>query len=154
MYMIYVWLSVLCVGLLVEAVNAGTLVTVWFSAGAVIPLIMSFWGITTPLYITVQVIIFGLVTALCLIFLRKITKKALFKNAKDKTNLDLYLGRKYTILRKVGNFTYIKFNGIEYAAYLAGDDEVNDLEVGDKVQIVSFEGNKAVVEKVEMKGDK
>ena len=154
MYMLYIWLSVLCVGLLIESINAGTLITIWFSVGAVVPLIMSFWGITTPLYITTQVIVFGLVTTLCLIFLRGITKKVLFKNSKDKTNLDLYIGRKYTILRRVNNFTYIKFNGIEYQALLEGDDEVNDLQVGDKVQILKFIGNKAMVKKVEIKGDK
>ena len=154
MYMIYVWLGILCAGLLIESINAGTLVTIWFAVGAIIPLIMSFWGITTPLYLTTQVIIFGLVTALCLVFLRGITKKVLFKNTKDKTNLDLYIGRKYTILRKVDNFTYIRFNGIEYAAFIEGDDEINDLEVGDKVQIVKFKGNKAMVKKIEVKGDK
>ena len=80
MYMLYIWLAVLCLGLLIEAVSAGTLVSVWFSAGAVIPLIMSFWGVTDPWYITVQIIIFGLVTSLSLIFLRKIAKKLLYKN--------------------------------------------------------------------------
>ena len=71
MYMLYIWLAVLSVGLLVESLYAGTLISIWFSAGAIIPLIMSFWGITTPIYITIQVVIFGLVTLLCLIFLRK-----------------------------------------------------------------------------------
>lgn len=154
MYMLYIWLAVLCVGLLVEALNAGTLITIWFSAGAVIPLIMSFWGITTPQYITVQVIIFGLVTTLCLIFLRRIARKVLFKNNKDKTNLDLYVGKKYTIKRKVENFTYIKFNGIEYSVVLEKDDEINDLEIGDKVEIVRFEGNKAIVKISEEVGGK
>ena len=148
MFMLYVWLAVVCVGLVIEAINAGTLITIWFSVGAVVPLIMSFWGITTPSYITVQVVIFGLVTTLCLIFLRKIAKKYLFKNSKDKTNLDLYVGKKFTISAKYGNVTYIKFNGIEYSAYLENDDEVNDLEIGDKVEIVRFEGNKAIVKKV------
>lgn len=148
MYMLYIWLAVLCVGLLIEALNAGTLITIWFSAGAVIPLIMSFWGIETPVYITIQVVIFGLVTALCLIFLRRVAKKVLFKNDKDKTNLDLYIGKKYTITAKYGNMTYIKFNGIEYNAIIERDDEVNDLEIGDKVQIVRFEGNKAIVKKI------
>lgn len=154
MYMIYIWLAILCAGLLIESINAGTLVTIWFSVGATIPLIMSFWGNTSPYFIAVEVIVFGLVTALCLIFLRGITKKVLFKNSKDKTNLDMYVGRKYTILRKVGNFTYIKFNGIEYAAFLEGDDEINDLEVGDKVQIIRFTGNKAIVKKIKIEGDK
>jgi len=149
MYMLYIWLAVLCGGLLVEAAQAGTLVSIWVSVGALIPLIMSFWGITTPAYITIQVVIFGLVTTLCLVYLRKIAKRWLFKNSKDKTNLDLYVGKKYTITNKYGNVTYIKFNGIEYSAYLEGDDEINDLELGDKVEIIRFEGNKAIVKKVD-----
>lgn len=148
MYMLYIWLAVLCVGLLIESLNAGTLITIWFSAGAIVPLVMSFWGITTPAYITAQVIIFGVVTTLCLVFLRKIAKKTLFKNSKDKTNLDLYVGKKYTISNKYNNITYIKFNGIEYSAVLENDDEVNDLQLGDKVEIIRFEGNKAIVKKV------
>ncbi len=148
MYMLYIWLTVLCVGLLIESLNAGTLITIWFSAGAVVPLIMSFWGITSPAYITAQVIIFGVVTSLCLVFLRKIAKKTLFKNSKDKTNLDLYVGKKYTISNKYNNVTYIKFNGIEYSAVLENDDEVNDLKLGDMVEIIRFQGNKAIVKKV------
>ncbi len=152
MYMLYIWLAVLCVGLLIESLNAGTLVTIWFSAGAIVPLIMSFWNITHPAYIIAQVIIFGVVTALCMVFLRKIAKKTLFKNSKDKTNLDLQIGRKYTISNKYENITYIKFNGIEYSAILEGDDEINDLELGNKVEIIRFEGNKAIVKLVN-KGD-
>lgn len=148
MYMLYIWLAVLCVGLLIEALNAGTLITIWFSAGAVIPLIMSFWGITSPAYITVQVIVFGIVTTLCLVYLRKIAKKVLFKNSKDKTNLDMYIGKKFTISNKYENVTYIKFNGIEYSAVLENDDEINDLELGDKVEIIRFQGNKAIVRKI------
>lgn len=148
MYMLYIWLGVVALGLLIESLNAGTLITIWFSIGAIIPLIMSFWGITTPVYITVQVVIFGLVTALCLIFLRKIAKKMLFKNSQDKTNLDLHIGKKYTISNKYENTTYIKFNGIEYSAILENDDEVNDLQLGDKVEIIRFEGNKAIVKKI------
>ena len=145
MYMLYIWLAVFCVGLLVEAFQAGTLVSIWASAGALIPLIMSFWGITTPAYITVQVVIFGIVTTLCMIYVRGIAKKLLFKNSQDKTNLDLHIGKKYVISNKYENVTYIKFNGIEYAAYLENDDEINDLKIGDNVIIVRFEGNKAIV---------
>lgn len=147
-YMLYIWLAVLCVGMLIEALNAGTLVSIWFSIGAIIPLIMSFWGIDSPAYITTQVFIFGIVTTLCLVLLRKIAKKFLFKNSKDKTNMDLYIGKKFNIVNKYENVTYIKFNGIEYSAYLENDDEINDLQIGDKVEILRFEGNKAIVKKV------
>ena len=71
------------------------------------------------------------------------------KNSKGKTNLELYIGKKFTISNKYGNVTYIKFNGIEYSAILENDDEINDLQIGDKVEIIRFEGNKAIVNKVE-----
>lgn len=148
MYMTYVWLTVLCVGMLIESINAGTLVTIWFSVGAIIPLIMSLFKITTVTYITIQFVVFGVVTLLCLIFLRKIAKKLLFKNSKDKTNLDLYLGKEFTIIKKYGDIAYIKFNGIEYSAFLENADEANNLEVNDKVEIIRFEGNKAIVKRV------
>lgn len=148
MYMTYVWLTVLCVGMLIESINAGTLVTIWFSVGAIIPLIMSLFKITTVTYITIQFVVFGVVTLLCLIFLRKIAKKLLFKNSKDKTNLDLYLGKEFTIIKKYGDIAYIKFNGIEYSAFLENVDEANNLEVNDKVEIIRFEGNKAIVKRV------
>lgn len=149
MYMMYIWLAILCAGLLIESINTGTLVSIWFALGAFIPLIMSFWNITSPVYIAIQVVVFGVVTALSLIFLRKITKKFLFKKNGTKTNLDLYIGKKFTITNKYGNVTYIKFNGVEYSTYLEGDDEINDLEIGDKVQIIRFEGNKAIVKRCE-----
>ena len=145
MYMLYIWLGILCLGLLVESINAGTLVSIWFSAGAVIPLIMSLFNINTPLYIALQIVIFGVVSILCLVFLRKICKKLLFNNMQDKTNLDLYIGKKFTISAKYDNVTYIKFNGVEYSAMLEGDDEVNDLKLGDRVEIIRFQGNKAIV---------
>lgn len=148
MYMLYIWLAVLCVGLLIESINAGTLITIWFSVGSIIPLIMSFFGIATPLYISLEIIIFGVVTTLSLIFLRKVAKKTLYKNSNDKTNIDIYIGKKYTVTSKRDNFTYIKFNGIEYNVVIENDDEINDLEIGDKVEILRFEGNKAVVKKV------
>ncbi|MBE5741235.1 MAG: NfeD family protein [Clostridiales bacterium] len=145
MHMLYIWLAVLCVGLLIEWINAGTLISVWFSVGAIIPLIMSFWGITTPLYITLQVVIFGLVSILCLVFLRKIAKKLLFKNTQEKTNLELYVGKKMKIVAEYNKVPYIKFNGIEYKAI--AEDGV-DLNIDDEVEIVRFEGNKAIVKKV------
>lgn len=147
MYMLYIWLAVLCVGLLVESLNAGTLISIWFSAGAVVPLIMSCWGITSATYITIQIVLFGVVTLLCLIFLRKIAKKVLYRNNQNKTNLDLYIGKKFTVSSKHENMTYIRFNGIEYCVVLENDDEINDLELGDRVEIIRFQGNKAIVKK-------
>lgn len=145
MFMVYVWLGVIFLALLVEAMSAGTLISLWFAVGAIVPLILSFWGITTPTYISIQIAIFGVVTTLSLVFLRKIAKKFLFRNAKDKTNLDLLIGKKMKITAEYNNIPYIKINGIEYSAVT---EEEIDLNIGDVVEIVKFEGNKAIVKKV------
>ena len=153
MYMIYVWLAIIAVGLLLEAVEAGTLVTIWFSVGAIIPLIMSFFGLTAVWYIILQVIVFGIVTILCLVYLRRIAKKTLFKNNKEKTNMDMYIGKKYKIIRVEQEISYIKINGVEYRAV---DDDGESITLGDEVVVIKVRGNKVVVDKLkkENKEDK
>ena len=147
MYMVYIWLAVFSICLLIEALNAGTLVSIWFAAGAVIPLIMSFWGVTNAICITAEILIFGIVTTLCLVFIRKIAKKWLLMNNAERTNLDIYVGNKYEVTNSYGDMSYIKINGIEYSIILEEKEKNKGLKVGDKVEIVKFEGNKAVVKR-------
>lgn len=143
MYMLYIWLAVICIGLLVEALEAGTLVSVWFSLGAVIPFVMSCFNNNEVWYISLQVAIFGIVTLLSLIFLRKIAKRTLFKNNKEKTNIDALIGKKLKVVSQNGETSYVKVNDIEYRVKC---DE--DLNIGDKVEVLKLEGNKLIVEKV------
>lgn len=146
MNMLYIWLAVICIGLLIESLQAGTLVSVWFSAGAIVPFFMSFWRTDSVWYITLQVIIFGVVTLLCLIFLRKIAKKTLFKNSKDKTNLDSIVGRKLKISSVDGEIVYVKINGVDYRAI--EENPSDDYVVGEEVEVTRFQGNKVVIKKI------
>ena len=143
-YMLWLWLAIICVGLIVEAIEAGTLVSVWFSLGAVIPLFMSIYKTNDPLYISLQFIIFGVTTILLLVFIRKLAKKWLYKNSNEKTNLDSYVGKKYIVKEIIEGNAYIKINGVGYAVV----DEDDELEVGDTVKILEFKGNKTVVSKI------
>lgn len=143
-YMVWVWLVVICVGLLVETIEAGTLVSVWFSVGAIIPLLMSFWRTNNPVYISFQFIIFGIVTTIMLVFIRKFAKRLLYRNANEKTNLDAYVGKTFKIKEIIDDNAYIKINGVGYAV----QDEDEELKVGDEVKIIEFKGNKTVVDKV------
>lgn len=144
MFMIYIWLAVICVGLLVEVLEAGTLVSIWFSLGALIPFFMSFYRVDYVWYIALQVGIFGVVTLLSLIFLRKVAKKTLFRNNKEKTNLDAIVGKKLKIVSQLDDVFYAKLNGVEYRVVC---DE--DVKVGDKVEVVKLEGNKLIAKKVD-----
>ena len=144
MYMIYIWLAVICIGLIIEALQAGTLVSIWFSAGAVVPFFMSFWRTDAVWYITLQIVVFGIITSLLLIFIRKIAKKLLFKNNQSTTNLDSLIGKKVKITHINDDIIYVKINDIEYRA--VGVD-AEELKVGEFVVIKKLEGNKVVVDK-------
>ena len=146
MYMVYIWLAVIAAGLLLEAVEAGTLVTIWFSVGAVVPLVMSFFDVSGVWYIILQVITFGITTILCLIFLRRIARKTLLKNSKGKTNMDLNIGKIVKICRIDGDVEYIKLNGVEFRAIT---EDSQTFSIGEKVKIIKVSGNKIVVEKLE-----
>ena len=145
MYMIWIWLAVLAVGLIVELIDAGTLVSVWFSVGAVIPLLMSIWRTNNGWYISAQVIVFGLVTILSLVFLRKLCLKFLYKNNKETTNIDSLTNKRVKVVSLSEDKTHatVKINGVEYTAVFEDDDKT--FEPNEEVYIKKFEGNKIIV---------
>lgn len=146
--MTWVWLGVLVLFVLVELVDAGTLVSIWFSLGAIIPLCMTAYQTYATWYIILQIVVFGLVSTLSILFLRKFAKKALFKNNNETTNLDMYLGKEIKVVKVENGKAVAKLNGIEYT--VIGEKEEN-FEVGEKVSIVKFSGNKIIVKKIENK---
>ena len=147
--MTWVWLGVLVLFVIIELVDAGTLVSIWFSLGAVIPLCMTAYQTYAAWYIILQVIVFGAVSIFSILYLRKFAKKALFKNDKETTNLDMYLGKEIKVLRVEEDRAVVKLNGIEYT--IIGKNEEEKFEVGQKVSIVKFSGNKIIVKKVDVK---
>lgn len=151
MYMLWIWLAVIVVALIIELIDAGTLVSAWFSVGAVIPFFMSLWRTNNPVYISAQVVVFGVVTTLCLVFLRKLALKYLYKGKQERTNLDNVVGKKLKVLRVDEDKTraVVKINGIEYTA--TTEKEEVTFEINDEVEVVKFEGNKVIVKKVENK---
>lgn len=145
-YMMWIWLAVFAICLLVELVDAGTLVSMWFSVGAIIPFFMAIYKTNNAWYITAQIIVFGVVSALCLIFLRKIAIKVLYKKGKDEnTGMDRYVGKNYKINNVLNGTAYIKLNGVEYEV-VSGKEE--EFALNEEVLIKNFEGNKIVVEKI------
>ncbi|MFQ6752151.1 MAG: NfeD family protein [Clostridia bacterium] len=142
--MLYIWLAVICIGLIIEALQTGTLVSIWFSAGAVIPFIMSFWRTDAVWYVTLQILIFGIITSLLLIFIRKIAKKMLFRNDQATTNLDSLINKKVKVSQINEDIVYVKVNDVEYRA-IGLDAE--DLSVGQYVIIKKLDGNKVIIEK-------
>lgn len=140
--MVYIWLAILCLGVVVEIFDVGTLISIWFSVGAIIPLIMSFWDIATPWFICLEVLIFAIVTLLSILYLRRFVKKLLFRNNNSKVNLETLIGKKVKIVSEIKDKKYVKINDVEYCVI---DQEEKDLQIGDLVKILNIEGNKFIV---------
>ncbi len=141
MEMIWVWLAVVAVSLIVEFMS-WDLTSIWFAAAGLVSLILSaIDGVAWE----VQLAVFIVISALLLIFVRKICRKLLLKNMNTKTNVDAYAGKRSKLLKAIGadeNYGEIKFNGVVWQAMSETGEEI---EAGAEVEVIRVEGNKMVV---------
>lgn len=145
-YLWIIWLSVFVLALIIEAVTS-ELVSVWFAAGALIPLILSFipdvaWWI--------EVIVFVILSFAAFLFLRPLLKK-LLKKERVETNIDEIIGKKgiMTIASTELEAGEVKVNGVLWTAVNVNENE--SLEKGSKVTVVAINGNKLIVKIIKEK---
>ena len=96
-FMIWVWLGAIIVFAVVEAATAG-LVCIWFVAGAVTALLAAALGAA----ISVQTVLFVVVSAVALAVTRPLVKKFLAAKA-EPTNLDRVIGAHAKVTETVDN---------------------------------------------------
>ncbi len=147
--MFWIWLGLLVLAVIIEIATLD-LVSVWFAVGAIIPLILSGIG---GIMIEIQVVVFVVVSALLIIFLRKYAQKWLFKNMNSKTNMDMQIGKVYRLLEnadfeKNGS---VKINDVVWTAV---SEKGQLIEKGQLVEIVKIEGNKMIVKPAKENADK
>ena len=141
-YMWIIWLAVFVISIIAEAVTA-ELVSVFFCAGSLVALIVSFipgvdWWI--------EVVLFVVISGATLLGLRPLMKKFLNKE-KRATNVDEMIGKKGIMLKGCDE-THpgeIKFNGVIWTAVNLVD--VEEIKENEKVVIVGVDGNKLIVKK-------
>ena len=140
----WVWLGVIVVTAVIEIATT-ELVSIWFTIGAIPSFILAACMGNTLWEL--QVAIFVIVSALCIGFLRKITKKWLFKNINEKTNLDAYVGKQLRMLEKTDFETVgtVKINDVVWSAV---GEKNETIEKGTIVEIVKVAGNKLIVKAV------
>ena len=150
-FMLWVWLGVI---VLTAAIEFATLemASIWFTVGAIVPLILSLIG---GIHWAIQIVVFVVLSLVLIFSLRKVTKKYLLRNAKDKTNLDATIGGVYKLLTDVtdDNMGTIKLNGVVWNVVSKDGETINK---GEKVEILKVQGSKFVVKKAstENKEDK
>lgn len=143
-YMVWVWLAVFFITLVIEA-STQDLISVWFSLGSIIALILSAFDFI-PWY--VELIIFVVVSLVALVLTRPFVKKLTLQTTRY-TNIDELVGKRVKVLKDIKEFENgeVKINGIIYYASLL-DDEKDTIYAGEIVEIVTFVGNRVVVKKI------
>jgi len=138
----WIWIAVIIGTVVIEAITMDV-VSVWFSVGAVVPMILSTFNVGWE----IQVIVFIVISSVLIFSLRKATLKFLFKNKDTKTNKDLLIGKKVRMIERTDFETLgsVKINNVVWSAVGANQEEI---EKGEMVEIVAISGNKLKVKNV------
>ena len=138
------WLVLLIVFLVVEAVTV-TLVSLWFAAGALAALLVSFFGAA----IWLQVLIFLAVSAVALAALRPVARKYIRPKI-TATNVDAVIGSTGLVTVAVDNVTaagQVKLGSMVWSARSTSGDPIPE---GTLVRADRIEGVKVFVSPVEV----
>ena len=138
------WFVLLVVFLLAEA-STVTVVSLWFAAGALAALIISF--LSGPLWL--QFAVFVAVSVLLLWMLRPIIRKH-FKPRVTATNIDAVIGKEGMIILPVNNMMAqgkLTLDGMEWSARSSSGEEIPE---NTRVRIDRVEGVKLFVTPVEV----
>lgn len=137
----WIWLGVIIVTVAYEFLSY-ELESIWFTIGAVVALILSFFeNIFKP---WIQLLVFGVVSVVMLFSLRKWAKK-IVSSEFIPTNADSLIGKEITISGiNSENVIEAKVNGIIWNVQTENNE---NLEIGETVIIKRINGNKLIVEK-------
>lgn len=142
-FMFWVWLGVIVVATIIEF-STMEVVSIWFTVGAIIPFILA---ATDSVRWEIQIVVFVIISALLIAFLRSLTKKFLLRNANEKTNVDSFIGRQFRMLERTDfeNVGKIKIYDVIWSV-IGLEQQV--VEKGEIVEVVKVDGNKLVVRKI------
>ena len=145
-YMWIVWLGLFVLMLIIEAIGPA-LVSIWFSFGALIALIVSFIpGI--PWW--VEVIVFLVISIATLLALRPLARKY-FKRNSVRTNVDSFVGKRGYVIEDITLLRpgAVKIGDVSWTAIPVKEDET--ILENEIIEVVAVNGNKLTVKKVEEK---
>lgn len=141
-----IWLVLFVAMLGIEAAGPA-LVSIWFSFGALIALIVSFIP-EVPWW--VEVIVFVVISIATLLALRPILRRYIKRNNYN-TNIDSFTGKRGYVIEDI---TYLKPGAVKIgdvswtAIPVNREEEILENEI---IEVVAVNGNKLIVKKVEGK---
>jgi membrane protein implicated in regulation of membrane protease activity len=135
-----VWLALLIIFAAAEGITVG-LTSVWFAAGSLCALIVALLG--GPLWL--QIALFIVVSALCLLAVRPLAKKYLTPGIQP-TNADRIIGQEALVTEDIDDLQgkgAVTIGGVAWTARSGTDQPI---PAGTRVRILRIEGVKVFVE--------
>lgn len=142
---VMIWLGLLLIFLIVEAVCAVHLVSIWFAAGALLALFAAMAGAALWL----QVGIFLVVSCALLAMLWPLVRKYL-NPGHTATNLDSVIGSLGLVTQDIDNLSavgQVKLGGMYWTARSTSGDPI---AAGEKIRVDAIEGVKVLVSPAEV----
>lgn len=139
----YVWLGVLAFAIIVEVMVAG-LVSIWFVPSALVAMVLAIFNV--PYYL--QIIVFLGISLILIVLSRTIWKKYTSVKPLEPTNSDVLIGAFAVVTEEIDNIAAlgeVKVNGQRWSAR---SSDGKNIEIGEKVRILSIEGVKLICEKI------
>lgn len=136
----YVFIGVIVFSLVIEALTSD-MVSIWFTGGGIVALILSVcgvvWYISVPVFIAVSL-------GLLLLFRKAALKKFSLKDG--KTNAQAVIGKEFELLSPIGfnKAGSIKVNGVVWS--VVTENEHDEVKEGTIVKVINIKGNKYIVE--------
>ena len=136
----YIWLALMAVFLVAEAVCAIHLVSVWFAAGALVAAVAAMLNASLWL----QILLFLAVSCVVLALMWPLVKKLLNPGLK-KTNIDSVIGTEGLVTGEINNLLaqgQVKLGGMEWTARSATGEPI---PAGTRIRVDRIEGVKVFV---------
>lgn len=140
------WLILLVIFIVVEMITVG-LISIWFAGGALAALISYGLGAN----VTIQIIVFAVVTVFMLIFTKPIVEKY-FNTRREKTNYEGVIGKTVRVIERIDNVNNTGAADCAGQVWTARSVRENGIiEQGMLAKVVEIKGVKLMVE--ELKGE-
>ena len=136
----YIWLGLMALFLIVEAVCALHLVSIWFAAGALVAAVAALLNAAVWL----QVLLFLAVSCVILALMWPFVKKFLNPGL-QKTNIDTVIGSEGLVTADIDNLEargQVKLGGMEWTARSASGEPI---PTGTRIRVDRIEGVKVFV---------
>ncbi len=136
---IIIWVVVIIASIVVESMTS-QLVAIWFMPAALVSLIVAIFTDN----LTIQLIVFAVISVVSIVFARKVVAKFLFKKPYEPTNTDLIIGKTAIVSEEIDNDMQKGEVKIAGKLWSARSQDGSIIEKDTKVTVVKIEGVKII----------